>query len=62
MIGLASFPERTLAERAMTLMAAGPLDADRLAREILGLSNAPLAVAERLAVALLSADPRVRAA
>lgn len=59
MIGLASFPERTLAERAMTLMAAGPLDADRLAREILGLSNAPLAVAERLAVALLSADPRV---
>jgi DNA polymerase-3 subunit epsilon len=58
-IGLASFPERTLAERAMTLMAAGPLDANRLAREILGLANAPAAVAERLAVALLSADPRV---
>lgn len=59
MIGLASYPERTLAERAMTLMAAGPLDADRLARDILGLANAPTAVAERLAVALLAADPRV---
>jgi DNA polymerase-3 subunit epsilon len=58
-IGLASFPERTLAERAMALMASGPLDADRLAREVLGLANAPIVVAERLAVALFSADPRV---
>lgn len=59
MIGLASFPERTLVERAMTLMVAGPVDAARLAREVLGLENAPLAVAERLAVALFAADPRV---
>ena len=59
MIGLASFPERTLVDHAMTLMVAGPIGADRLAQEVLGLSNAPLAVAERLAVALFAADPRV---
>jgi DNA polymerase-3 subunit epsilon len=58
-IGLTSFPERTLVDHAMTLMVAGPVAADRLAREVLGLSNAPLAVAERLAVALFAADPRV---
>ncbi len=60
MIGLASFPERTLVERAMLLMLGGPLDADRIAAEVLGLPGAPRAVAERLAVALFSADPRVR--
>ncbi|HTS89036.1 MAG TPA: 3'-5' exonuclease [Gemmatimonadales bacterium] len=59
MIGLATFPERTLVERAMTLMVAGPIGADRLAHDVLGLSNAPVAVAERLAVALFAADPRV---
>jgi len=41
-------------------MESGPLDADTLARGVLGLSNVPRAVAERLAVALLAADPRVR--
>lgn len=59
MIGLSSFPERTLVERAMTLMVAGPIGADRLAQDVLGLANAPAAVAERLAVALFAADPRV---
>jgi DNA polymerase-3 subunit epsilon len=54
-IGLASFPERTLVDRALVLLATGPAGADRLAREILGLP-----IAERLAVALLAADPRVR--
>ena len=60
MIGLASFPERTLVERALALMLQGPLDADRIAAEVLSLAGAPRAVAERLAVALFSADPRVR--
>jgi DNA polymerase-3 subunit epsilon len=41
-------------------MAAGPVNADAIAREVLGLPMAPTAVAERLAVALLGADPRVR--
>ena len=59
MIGLSSFPERTLVERALLLMSAGPIGADRLAREILGLEKAPLAVAERLAIALFASDPRV---
>jgi DNA polymerase-3 subunit epsilon len=58
-IGLTSFPERTLVERAMSLMTAGPLDADRLARDVLGLGNAPPAISERLAVALFASDPRV---
>lgn len=40
-------------------MRQGPLDAMTLARDILGLAGAPPAVAERLAVALLGADPRV---
>lgn len=60
MTGLASFPEMTLVERAMTLMLEGPLTPQRLARDVLALEGAPLTVAERLAVALFSADPRVR--
>jgi len=60
MTGLASYPERTLADRAMTLMLEGPLAPDRLARDVLALEGAPRMVAERLAVALFSADPRVR--
>jgi len=58
--GLAAHPDRTLAERALELMAGGPVDAPQLTRDVLGLPNAPASVAERLAVALLSADPRVR--
>jgi DNA polymerase III epsilon subunit family exonuclease len=58
--GLASFPERTLVDRALELMAREPCGADRLAREILLLPNAPVSVAERLAVALFASDPRVR--
>jgi DNA polymerase-3 subunit epsilon len=60
MNGLTPFPERTLVERAMLLMLEGPCGADRLAREIMGLKQAPLAVAERLSVAMFAADPRVR--
>jgi DNA polymerase-3 subunit epsilon len=59
-IGLASFPERTLVERALVLMVEGPCGADRLAQDVMGLRHAPIAVAERLAVAMLGADPRVR--
>lgn len=60
MIGFSAFPERTLVERAMALMLEGPCSADRLARDVMGLRTAPLAVAERLSVAMLGADPRVR--
>lgn len=60
MIGITPHPGGTLAEKALALMASGPLDADAIATRVLGLPGAPLAVAERLAAALLGADPRVR--
>jgi DNA polymerase-3 subunit epsilon len=59
--GLTAYPDRTLVDRALDRMGTtGPLGAADLARDILGLPNAPVLVAERLAVALLGADPRVR--
>lgn len=60
MTGLVSRPTGTLADRAIELMSEGPLDAMALASRVLGLPGAPATVAERLAVALLGADPRVR--
>jgi len=57
--GLTAYPARTLVERALDLLLLEPCGADRLSREVLGLPNAPRAVAERLAVALLGADPRI---
>jgi DNA polymerase-3 subunit epsilon len=60
-IGLEAHPATTLAERVLTLLGAdGPQPADALCSGVLGLRGAPTAVAERLAVALLAADPRVR--
>jgi DNA polymerase-3 subunit epsilon len=58
--GLSAYPTSTLADRALALLAGGPADAMVLARDVLGLPAAPPAVAARLAVALLGADPRVR--
>jgi DNA polymerase III subunit epsilon len=58
--GLSAYPTSTLADRALALLAGGPADAMVLARDVMGLAAAPPAVAARLAVALLGADPRVR--
>jgi len=58
--GLSAHPTSTLADRALALLAGGPADAMVLARDVLGLAAATPAVASRLAVALLGADPRVR--
>jgi len=58
--GLSAHPTSTLAERALQLLATGPVEAGVLARDVMGLGTAPPAVAARLAVALLGADPRVR--
>jgi DNA polymerase-3 subunit epsilon len=44
----------------LLLGAQGPKTADALCTGVLGMASAPAAVAERLAVALLAADPRVR--
>lgn len=60
MTGLSAHPTSTLAERALQLLATGPVEAGVLARDVMGLGTAPPAVAARLAVALLGADPRVR--
>ena len=60
MSGLSAVPSGTLVDRALLLLADGPVDAEQLAVQVLGLPNAPRAVADRLATALLGADPRVR--
>jgi len=59
MIGLTYHPDRTLADRALDQMLIGPRTALDLAREVMGLAQASAVIAERLAIALLGADPRV---
>lgn len=53
-------PGGTLADRALERLLRGPEKAVALARDVFGLVRAPEAVAERMAVALLGADPRVK--
>lgn len=60
MNGLSAHPAGTLVERAIELLRQRPASARDLAIGVLGLPNAPAAVAERIAAALLGADPRVR--
>lgn len=55
---LDAFPQSTLLDRALDRLAVSPRSADELARDVLGLANAPSAVASRLATALLGSDPR----
>ena len=55
---LDAHPASTLLERALATLASGPRDAGELAVDVMGLPNAPPAVAARLAAALLGADPR----
>jgi DNA polymerase-3 subunit epsilon len=59
MIGLEAHPSSTLLDRALLVLAAAPRKAEEIASEVMGLPNAPPAVASRLAAALLGADPRV---
>ena len=60
MTGLAMISELTLVDRAFTRLQNGPAAALELCTEVLGLIGAPRAVAERVAIAVLGADPRVR--
>ncbi len=60
MTGIAVFPERSLTERVLERLVTGPMDALELCISVLGLFGAPFAVAERVVIALLGADPRVR--
>jgi DNA polymerase-3 subunit epsilon len=59
-IGVAGHPESTLVQRVLQQLAEGPQPALALCRDVLELPGAPPAVAERLAIALLGGDPRVR--
>ncbi|HUR96339.1 MAG TPA: 3'-5' exonuclease [Gemmatimonadales bacterium] len=60
MIGLSAHPESTLLDRVLATLREGPRPAVTLCHRILGLPGAPESVCERIAVALLGADPRVR--
>jgi hypothetical protein len=59
-IGIAAHPSRTLSDRVLERLALGPETSAALCDQVLGLAGAPAAVADRLAVALLGPDPRVR--
>ena len=60
MIGTSAYPESTLAERVLLALHNGPASALQLCHTIVGLPGAPRAVCDRIAIALLGADPRVR--
>lgn len=60
MLGSPCFPASSLNDRALDALRAGPISATHLAVDVMGLTQAPAVVAERLAIALLGADPRVR--
>jgi DNA polymerase III epsilon subunit family exonuclease len=59
-IGTAAYPESTLLDRVLGHLRRGPHTPSLLCHEILGLLGAPAAICDRVAYALLGADPRVR--
>jgi DNA polymerase-3 subunit epsilon len=58
--GVAAHPLSPLAERVLVRLKVAPATSLELCREVLSLPGAPRLIAERVAVALLGADPRVR--
>lgn len=60
MIGTSAYPDSTLLERVLIQLRNGPRTPSTLCHEILGLFGAPAAICDRVAYALLGADPRVR--
>ena len=59
-MGLSVHPESTLLDRVLTVLREGPRPAGTLCQGVIGLAGASDAVCERIAIALLGADPRVR--
>jgi DNA polymerase III subunit epsilon len=59
-IGTSAHPESTLVERVLGVLRFGPATPTMLCHEVIGLPGAPATVCDRVAVALLGADPRVR--
>jgi DNA polymerase III subunit epsilon len=60
MTGISAHPESTLLDRVLGHLRVGPRTPATLCHEILGLLGAPPAICDRVAIALLGADPRVR--
>lgn len=60
MIGTSAYPDSTLLERVLAQLRLGPRTPSTLCHEVLGLPGAPAAICDRVAIALLGADPRVR--
>ena len=60
MIGTSAYPDSTLLERVLSHLRAGPRSPSTLCHQVLGLMGAPPTICDRVAVALLGADPRVR--
>ena len=59
-MGLSAHPESTLLDRVLAVLREGPRPAGTLCEGVIGLAGASNAVCERIAIALLGADPRVR--
>jgi len=59
-IGTSAYPDSTLLERVLAHLRLGPRTPSTLCHEVLGLLGAPAAICDRVAIALLGADPRVR--
>lgn len=57
--GVHARPSGTLVDRALEYLQAGPADSSTLAHSVLGLPSASPIIADRIASALLGADPRV---
>lgn len=60
MIGTSAYPDSTLLERVMAQLRLGPRKPVMLCHQVLGLFGAPEPICDRVAIALLGADPRVR--
>jgi DNA polymerase-3 subunit epsilon len=59
-IGTSAYADSTLLERVLAQLRWGPRSPVTLCQEVLGLMGAPAAICDRVAIALLGADPRVR--
>jgi len=58
--GLEAHPTGNLVDKALQYLRQGPAASGSLAKDLMGLDKAPPLVADRIAVALLGSDPRVR--
>ncbi len=58
--GIVGHPGAKLVDRAIERLSSGPVESALLARDVVGLGKVPALVAERVAVALLGADPRIQ--